>query len=61
MQTLDPKAEIAALEIDCFHYKKLLAKAILDNAELLKAKIIYRKLKAINKRIEQLKKIEVKK
>jgi len=61
MYTLDPKAEIAALEIECFHYKRLLAKAIQDNVELLKAKIIYRKLKAIIKRIEQLKKLEVKK
>jgi|GEM_PF-2135949 len=61
MHTLDPKAEIASLEIECFHYKRLLAKAILDNVELLKAKIIYKKLKAIAKRIEQLKKLEVKK
>jgi len=61
MHTLDPKAEIAALEIECFHYKRLLAKAILDNVELLKTKIIFKKLKAINKRIEQLKKMDVNK
>jgi hypothetical protein len=61
MQTQDPKAEIAALEIKCFHYKRLLAKAILDNVELLKTKIIYRKLKAVTKRLEELRKLEEKK
>jgi len=55
---MDPKAEIASLEIECFHYKRLLAKSILDNVELLKAKIIYKKLKAITKWIEQLKKLK---
>jgi hypothetical protein len=54
----DPKAEIASLEIKCFQYKRLLAKAILDNVELLKTKIIYRKLKAIAKRLEQLRELE---
>ena len=61
MQAQDPKAEIAALEIECFHYKRLLATAISDNVELLKTKIIYKKLKAINKRLEQLRKLEAKK
>jgi N-methylhydantoinase B/oxoprolinase/acetone carboxylase alpha subunit len=57
MQVQDMKAEIAALESQVSVYEKLLDKAISDNVEFAKTKVIFHELKKISDKLQKIREI----
>jgi hypothetical protein len=57
MQPKDPKEEISILEIQLAEYEKILDSSISANEEFAKTRDIFREIKKVRERLEDLKRI----
>jgi hypothetical protein len=57
MQPKDPKEEISILEIQLAEYEKILESSISANEEFAKTRDIFREIKKVRERLEELKRI----
>jgi hypothetical protein len=60
MPTQEIDAAIKALEIQVRHYENLMDQSIRENEILAKVKVIYRDLKEVSIKLEELKKLQKK-